>query len=328
MSPVSVIYHADCLDGFGAAYAAWRRFGDGARYLPMHHGESWRPEDVAGRQVFILDFSFARPALESLAAQAESVLQLDHHGTARDMWGELLGPGPGGLARYRATQLPLEVAFDLDKSGARLAWEYFHPDTPLPLALQHVEDQDLWRFALPQSRAFCRALRLQPFDFQSWDRIIRSAGQPDAPAYQTLCHTGAAIDSFLATEVARLADSPLVMPAVLPGELVDPLQARRHGLPVLETETGHRRLVRGLAINASSLFTSELGQALARRSGSFGLIWQLGGDGRVKASLRAENQVNVALLAECQGGGGHPNAAAFRMDLARFASQVLEPEQR
>lgn len=27
---VTVLYHADCLDGFGAAYAAWRHFGDTA----------------------------------------------------------------------------------------------------------------------------------------------------------------------------------------------------------------------------------------------------------------------------------------------------------
>ena len=42
----------------------------------------------------------------------------------------------------------------MEKSGARLAWEHFYPNEPLPWPLRHVEDQDLWRFALPATRAF------------------------------------------------------------------------------------------------------------------------------------------------------------------------------
>lgn len=323
MAETTIFYHADCLDGFGAAYAAWRRWGDEALYRPMHHGQEWRAEDVAGRQVFIFDFSFSRPQLEAMAALAASVFQLDHHGTARDMWQAELGPVTPGLQHYRHPELPLEVAFDLDKSGARLAWEYLHPQQPVPLALQHVEDQDLWRFRLEHTRSFCRALRLQPFDFSSWDELVRQCDSEHSPLYRQRCAEGAAIDHFMALEVARLADSPLVMPVQLPGEAIDSLQARRHGLSLEETEHGHRRSIPGLAINANSLFTSELGQLLARKSGSFGLIWQLGGDGRVKASLRAENRVNVAMLAEQYGGGGHPNAAAFRMELERFRKEIL-----
>ena len=323
MAGAIVYYHADCLDGFGAAYGAWRRLGDGALYRPMHHGQPWREDEVRNRRVFILDFSFSRDALESMAATAAAVVQLDHHGTARNMWRQELGPAGPGLQRHRHPWLPLEVAFDLDKSGARLAWEHFHPDQPLPLALQHIEDQDLWRFRLEHTRPFCRALRLLPFDFCLWDERVRECGTPDSPAYRQLCVEGAAIDLFMAREAARLADSALVMPVQLPGEAIDPLQALRHGLPLMDTEHGHRRLVPGLAINASSLFASELGQLLARRSGSFGLVWQLGGDGRVKASLRAENRIDVAVLAEQFGGGGHPNAAGFRMELERFRRTVL-----
>lgn len=55
-TPVTIIYHADCLDGFGAAYAAWRVFGDTASFRPMHHGEAWVMSELAGHEVFILDF--------------------------------------------------------------------------------------------------------------------------------------------------------------------------------------------------------------------------------------------------------------------------------
>ena len=63
-SPVTVLYHADCLDGFGAAYAAWCHFGDGANYRPMHHGETWEIADLAGHDVYVLEFSFPPDRLE------------------------------------------------------------------------------------------------------------------------------------------------------------------------------------------------------------------------------------------------------------------------
>ena len=53
------------------------------------------------------------------------------------------------------------------------------------------------------------------------------------------------------------------------------------------------------------------------------MIWQLGSDGLVKASLRACGQVDVARLAASFGGGGHPNAAGFRMPLSEFAKMFL-----
>ena len=113
------------------------------------------------------------------------------------------------------------------------------------------------------------------------------------------------------------------MPAHLRGEPLDSLQARRHGLPVISDGERTWRAIDGLAINASALFASELANRLAEQSGSFGLIWQLGADGEAKVSLRAAGKVDVAEIATRYGGGGHPNAAGFRMPLSRFANETL-----
>ena len=51
-----VIYHADCTDGFGAAFAAWKLLGNKAEYHACKHGT--KPPDVRGKTVAILDFSF------------------------------------------------------------------------------------------------------------------------------------------------------------------------------------------------------------------------------------------------------------------------------
>ena len=318
-----IYYHGDCLDGFGAAYATWRKYRDRAAFRPMHYGQTWSAEEVAGRDVVILDFSFAADDLRGMARLARSVLQLDHHASAHRQWAGRLQEGPDGLACHFDPQLPLTVAFDLGKSGARLAWERFHPAQPLPLALAHVEDADLWRFALPGSRPFCRALRLRPFAFDAWNEIVEGSASDTSERYRSMLAEGEAIERFFASEVERLAGGTLVMPAVLKCEAADPLQARLEGQALGEGERdGHT--VTGLAINASALFASELGHRLAQRSASFGLIWQLGGDGNIQVSLRADGKVNVARLAERYGGGGHPNAAGFSLPPSRFFAEVLK----
>ena len=79
---IRVWYHGeDCRDGFGAAYAAWRLWGDRATYVPVSHGAPpppWEPGDA----VYVLDFSYDRETL--LKIDAETILTvIDHHESAR-----------------------------------------------------------------------------------------------------------------------------------------------------------------------------------------------------------------------------------------------------
>lgn len=320
---ILVLYHADCADGFGAAYAAWRRFGEDASFRPVHYGQTIPRETLVGRQVFILDFSFPPAELQAMADVAQSVVQLDHHKSACDAWGERFDAAASGLQIWQDPERPLSVCFDMDKSGVRLAWEHFYPDSPMPWPLRHIEDQDLWRFALPATRAFNRAMRQIPFDFHAWDLVMQQAGTPSSKRYQSLLAEGEAIERFFQGEIERLANGPLVMPVNMPGAAIGKEHAERHGIPFIETEQGVWRVVSGLAINANGLFSSELGHQLAGKCGSFALIWYLHSDGEVKVSLRSQGKVDVAAMAEKFGGGGHRNAAGFRMSLKRFEVEIL-----
>ena len=164
MTQPLVIYHANCLDGFGAAFAAWLHFSAReveADYFAAKHGSE--PPECAGREIYIVDFSYKRAVLKQICAVAERVTILDHHISAQE-----------DLAGLADEHDNLHVVFDMEKSGAVLSWEYFH-QTPPPLLLQHVQDRDLWRFKLEGTDAINTALMSYPFTFAFWQEVNTSA---------------------------------------------------------------------------------------------------------------------------------------------------------
>ena len=81
MNPL-VIYHGGCPDGFCAAWVAHRCYvenGQTPELYAARYGDD--PPDVVGREVLIVDFSYPRNVLESMAQQAKSIRLFDHHKT-------------------------------------------------------------------------------------------------------------------------------------------------------------------------------------------------------------------------------------------------------
>ena len=273
--PYLVIYHADCPDGFGAAYAAWLALGEQADYLPCKHGDP--APDVSGRQVYILDFSFDPDLLGTMSERAASITLLDHHQTAHDRL-RCLSCGP----RFR-------MLFDMKKSGARLAWEHFHPGQPVPYLIERIEDRDLWYWSFGDSRDFLALLDTQGFDFDAWHALRLRCEQPDALA--ALLEQGRALRRQFEGLVASAAKGAFEL-----------------------TLFGHQTL----AVNAPSEFTSDLGNLLALRTGSFAVVFRIENSHYAKVSLRSLPGCDVSQIALRFGGGGHPQASAFRLPMARF----------
>ena len=252
-----VVYHACCDDGFGAAWAAWKRLGDRATYLPAQHGDGV-VQLPAGAVVAMVDFSYPRAVIEELSKPLGGLIILDHHLTAQ---AELEG-------------LPIAV-FDMERSGAHLAWNYFHPGEPLPEFLAYIEDKDLWRFRLPQSREFTAALRSYPMDFQLWDRLTPEQLKAEG------------------VSLLRLQE-----------RLVESHCARARWL-----ELGGYRVP---VVNASD-FRSEIANRLCtlHPQAPFAAAYYDNEEGIRSWSLRSVGDFNVAELCRRWGGGGHKNAAGF-----------------
>jgi uncharacterized protein len=252
-----VIYHGACRDGFTAAWVARRRYPD-AMFHAGYFGE--RPPDVAGRTVLIVDFSYPRAVMQGMSGQAESVLLLDHHKTARD---DLIG-------------LP-NAFFDMERSGAGIAWDHLFPGEDRPWLVDYVEDRDLWRFRLPSSKAINAYISALSFEFEVWSKT-QASGPEEAR------RLGEAILTKMDQYVAEVSKN---------ARMID--------------IAGYRVP----AVNASPVDVSELLEVLATGR-PFAVGWSVRFDGLFQYSLRSEaGAVDVSAVARAFGGGGHEHAAGF-----------------
>lgn len=183
---IAILYHGGCPDGFGAAYAAWKKFGDMAEYIPVKHGRPV-PEGLAGRRLFFVDFSYPQDIMNDIVKITSSVTVLDHHLGNKDV----------------VESMP-EYVFDEKHSGATIAWGYFHPDIPVPTLLKYVEDGDLYVFKLSDSRAVLSYTYAQPFRFDIWDTLVEKL--EDEAERSSLIERGKIYAEYLAILVEQISN--------------------------------------------------------------------------------------------------------------------------
>ena len=278
-----VLYHGrSCPDGFAAALAARLYYGDAVECLGLDHGDIKTVDDLPplqGRAVYILDFSFDAPILKDIEQRAAKLVLLDHHKSAAEKL-------TGFACRCGV------VHFDMGKSGARLAWEFFHPDATLPDLVRYVEDRDIWAWKYPESPAFLAALDMEPFDFFRWAQIAAFT-RSELEAFMA---RGQAMDEKFAKLAADLAEG--AQPVAFNGQ-------------------------QGLMVNAPGVFHSLVGDLLSRKSGTFALMWNAGKGGVIKVGLRSQRGFDCIPLAESMGGGGHPQACGFKLPAERLPDLLV-----
>ncbi len=290
--PDLCIYHGNCDDGFGAAWAINTRWPD-CEFVPGFYGKDL--PDVTGRNVLFVDFSAKLDWIYEHSFKSRTMVIIDHHKTAQADLGRL-PPFDGSMRsldmafKINWTQNTPEIAvwFDMEQSGATMAWQFAtetnRQEDPCPTMLCYIEDRDLWRFALgDKTRQFSAALRTHPMDFKTWDRIAQDTGP--------LIHEGKAI-----------------------------LRAHQANIKKLMGET-YMETVGGFSVpvvNAPYHYASDTANELlaAHPDAPFAACWFRRADGHIQWSLRSEDhRQDVSEIAKSLGGGGHRNAAGFQTAL-------------
>lgn len=291
--PDLCIYHGNCDDGFGAAWAVWMRWGDEVVYLPGVYGKPL--PDATGKHVLFVDFSAKRPEIDAMAQVAKSIVIIDHHKTAEadlepfkiGLCGDakLCPNNLDGIFRDMAEldRPPVLAWFDMEQSGAVMAWKFTKPDAlNPPPGLKYVEDRDLWRFAYGDAtKKFSAALRTYPQEFDLWTDFMFTP--------KVLVVEGASILRSHEANIAKfLADA-----------YVDEIDG--HRVPV---------------VNVPYHYASDTAHALLAKhpEAPFTACWFKRGDGMIQYSLRSEDsRADVSEIAKKFGGGGHRNAAGYQV---------------
>lgn len=284
------IYHANCADGFTAAWCVRMALGDQVDFIPASYGSE--PPDVTGADVVIVDFSYKRPVIDRMAQSARSILILDHHKTAQADLAGLPLPCMDCCVTFKhaatmdwVSDEPAEnvfAEFDMDRSGAQMAWDFFCGGWR-PALVDYVADRDLWRWELPLSREVSAVIASHDMTFDQWDDFAARM-QADADLGR-MAKEGEAILRKWDRDVAAATDASLRY-MVIGG----------HRVPIA---------------NVPPFMASDAAGALAEGN-PFAATYYDGPKGRAfSLRSRGPDGQDVSEIARRYGGGGHRNAAGF-----------------
>lgn len=273
-----VIYHGSCADGFTAAWCMRKLYGDTADYVAGFYQTD--PPDVTGRDVYLVDFSYKRPVVEKMLSVANSVTLIDHHKSAiEDL---------AGLKDIYDNFFPFT---SLEKSGARLAWEFCFGDKEPPYVLKHVEARDLWKF-LPGTREVTATVFSYEYTFENWDVLM---GMEGTTAQTVLLVQGESIERKHHKDVAELNKACAFR-----------MDIGGYNVPV---------------VNVPYTYGSDAANKLCQDE-PFAAYFYFKPNG-VEFGLRSsEKGLDVSAIAVLYSGGGHRNASGFRVPFEKFTEMM------
>ncbi len=275
MENVHCIYHANCTDGFTAAWVVSQRYPNAV----LHAAAYGQPVPIIPKDavVYIVDFSYDLHELVALAQVCKSVHVLDHHISAVRKLKDKVAES------HDVFQLPdnLELYLDIERSGARLAWDYFFPrEDELPDLVRYVEDRDLWKFKYEDNtRNYVRALMARPFSIDAYTEVHETKTQKILDEGEVLTTSDERHIEWHLQEATRMV-----------------------------TFEG----VKTPLVNAPKYLVSEITHRLVKEH-PIVLAYHDSPDGRVfRVTTDSERSgFDASRIAEQYGGGGHTDAAGF-----------------
>lgn len=284
---IHVLHHADS-DGRFGGYAAWRKLrNDGklstTKFYEVQYGKPF-PLDIneltIEDQVYIIDFSYARSILDPVYEKVDKLVVLEHHESAEEM----LNGAP-------------YVLFDITKSGALLAWEYFFPKAPPPMPCLLVNDFDLWQWKYQEKTGA----------FEAWLRYDR-VGQ-NWEKWENLCYHQPTFDEAMekGLPIYRYNQSVIQSFAANPDNIT---------ISSLFHDDSARRVTYAI-FNGIGILHSELAEYVYKNFDvEMTISWRVKGK-EVAFSIRSPHpeKFSAKVFAQSYGGGGHPASSGFGLPL-------------
>lgn len=285
-----VCFHSNCFDGFGAAFSAWMKFGNDAKYIPVSYGEKSITDILfnAEDELYIVDFSVSNEEFEELSSLVSKVVMLDHHKTALERFTGL-SPYPDPVFKHGSENT--YVYFNMNESGALMAWKYFHSEKPVPQLIKWVSDRDLWQFKLEGTKEAHAYIAAHKRDFDLW--------------YDMMIDMEVASDPILKAGRMLLQQQDITVDMICKKSYFTNIAG--YSVPV---------------VNSTSHW-SEVGNELVKKypEAPFAASYADQPDGTRMFSLRSSG-FDVSSIAQLFGGGGHKQAAGFRVPITLQLPQL------
>ena len=288
------LFHGNCRDGLTAAWVAAKILPASPEniFIPVNYGQPPPPMPDAGN-VLILDFSYSRQVMKEIAASCQCLVCLDHHRTAQK---ELDG------LQAELNQDRDRIHFDMEKSGAMLAWNYFHDSEALPI-VKYAQDWDLWQFKLPFSKALSAYSKTVPLQMEEWNRF--ALDMEDPALLRSMALAGDACLRLIDVQIQSL------LPYARMARFIPSIPAWQWN----GTDQSHYRDAVAAAVLPMPVgsLISDTGAALLAKfpDVQVGATYCDTPDGRLW-SLRSRQDYDCSVIAKAFGGGGHAQACGFK----------------
>ncbi len=312
-----VLYHKNCPDGYGAAVALYRKFklkdikydekedilfdeDKNVFFIPSNHDtELKRLRSILENnkndkfEIYLVDFYTDKILDIASNPQIEKIYIYDHHKTAKERWEKGI---PENLKNK------IEFHYDENKSGATLTWEKVFGY--VPKVMKYIEDRDIWKWSIKDSDKVLTALDTEIFNIKLPDEIFKELNElADEFHEEKYKEHGKIMLDFKKAIIFKICSS--VHYLMLPKG--DKLYAVNS--PVFRSEIGDvLSEVLNNVIAIYSVYPTE--------NGNFLLV-----------SLRSKNG-KAKEIAEKYGGGGHPNAAGFRVPIKDVDFGYIDNEEK
>lgn len=264
-------FHSDDNDGWASSAVVLKKYPTAA--FCGYNYEPKLPILAKGYDiVFMVDCSCSVEEMKYLMENNKKFIWIDHH--AKKIWDTLKVMNPDGL---RDT--------DNKNSACVLTWKYLYQKKKIPDVLLYIEDQDIWKFTLLNSREINMAMNIDCKDNRMYlERLLN--------------------DEIFTFNILTLYNNGTAYLRVEKNQ-IDFLLKTVKVIDFYGYKTG--------VIN-SPIHTSFIGNRLLTENQNIqvALIWYCFGD-YVMCSLRSRGDVNVSDIAMKYGGGGHKPASGFRI---------------
>lgn len=281
---IKIVFHAKsikpfrpCMDGLFAAAIAKQAFPE-AQLIPAMYGPENAPQltPAKGDLIYLLDLTYPASQINAWASTGAKVTILDHHKTAMQDLSGLSGR--------------INAEFDMARSGAMLAWDYFF-DTPYPPEVVcYVQDRDLWAKELPDTELVSMGL-------SSWMRPLDLEAAIEAAQWFMDDEEGSKLNAL---KVTGMAEQDLFEEAISAAVNRSKWQiVAGYNVPFVRVESEYEKRA-----------YSDVAHALLKEfpSAPFACVETGGG-----WALRSEDdRMDVSKIAKTLGGGGHRNASGCR----------------